>query len=120
MAVFSLRTAAQQAVKSTILRAIKSGRLSATKTAAGHDAPPDAPATVAPETAVLIAVMETELKACVARQYRCQASRDRPDSPVPSYKAIRRYSPEPHPPPISTVSPQFPPAGGRPVRAPWV
>jgi len=72
MAVFSLRTAAEQAVKSTILRA---GRLSATKTAAGHDAPPDAPATVAPETAVLIAVMETELKACVARQYRYQASR---------------------------------------------
>jgi len=37
MAVFSLRTAAQQAgtSKSTILRAIKSGRLSAAKTAAG-------------------------------------------------------------------------------------
>jgi len=94
MAVLSLRTAAQQAgtSKSTILRAIKSGRLSATKTEAGgyeidpselarvyppkpttvaadhatqqsvgQDATGDAPATVAPEVATKLAVVETEL-----------------------------------------------------------
>jgi len=109
MAVFSLRTAAQQAgtSKSTILRAIKSGRLSATKTAAGgyeidgaelsrvyppktstvapqrsthrtvgHDATADATDTVAPETAVLIAVLDTEVKALKAMVDELRQARD--------------------------------------------
>jgi len=107
MAKFSLRTAAQQAgvSKSTILRAIKSGRLSAEKTEAGgyaidgseiarvyppkptavaaqrstqrstgQDAPPDAPATVAPET--LVALLEVEAKALRAMVEELKQSRD--------------------------------------------
>jgi excisionase family DNA binding protein len=109
MAVFSLRTAAQQAgtSKSTILRAIKSGRLSATKTAAGgyeidpselcrvyppkpatvapdhatqrnagQDAPGNAPDAVAHETAVRMAVMETELRALKEMVDELKQSRD--------------------------------------------
>ena len=62
-------TAAQQAgvSKSTILRAIKSGRLSAGKTEAGGYVAPDA---------VQFAVMETEVKALRAMADELRTSRD--------------------------------------------
>jgi hypothetical protein len=95
MTVFSLRTAALQAgtSKSTILRAIKAGRLSAGRTAdGGYEIDPaelsrvypptqqlagqDATGSVAHETAIRMAVMEAELAGLKAMVAELQQSRD--------------------------------------------